>query len=96
MLIAANARRTADVVAGHLPDVRYVPAEATYLAWLDCTATRFAGDPATALLEQASLAVTDGATFGANGRGCIRLNLGTSPAILDEILDRVVRVLGAA
>ena len=38
--------------------------------------------------------MTDGAGFGANGRGFIRLNLGTSPAIIDEVLERVVRVMG--
>ena len=93
-VIAANAGRTADVVRQHLPRVRHVPPQATYLAWLDCTATPVADDPAKALLESARLAVTDGAGFGANGRGFIRLNLGTSPVILDEVLDRVVRVVG--
>lgn len=95
-VIAANVDRTAEVVREQLPLVRHVPPQATYLAWLDCTATPVAEDPAKALLEGARLAVTDGAGFGANGRGFIRLNLGTSPAILDEVLDRVVRVVGGA
>lgn len=95
-VIAANVERTAQVVRERLPLVRHVPPRATYLAWLDCTATPVAQDPARALLETARLAVTDGAGFGANGRGFIRLNLGTSPAILDEALARVVRVIGGA
>ena len=93
-VIAANVDRTAEVVRAQLPLVRHVPPQATYLAWLDCTATPVAEDPAKALLEGAQLAVTDGAGFGANGRGFIRLNLGTSPAIIDEVLERVVRVMG--
>ena len=93
-VIAANVERTAEVVRAQLPLVRHVQPRATYLAWLDCTATAVAEDPAKALLDRAQLAVTDGAGFGASGRGFIRLNLGTSPAILDEVLDRVVRVVG--
>ena len=62
----ASSDRTAEVVRAQLPLVRHVPPQATYLAWLDCTATPVAEDPAKALLERAQLAVTDGAGFGAD------------------------------
>ena len=31
----------------------------------------------------------DGANFGEAGVGCVRLNFGTSPTILDQILARL-------
>jgi bifunctional pyridoxal-dependent enzyme with beta-cystathionase and maltose regulon repressor activities len=31
----------------------------------------------------------EGATFGEAGVGCVRLNFGTSPKILDQILTRL-------
>ena len=34
-----------------------------------------------------------GATFGTQGRGFVRLNFATSPAILREIVSRIARVV---
>jgi cystathionine beta-lyase len=39
------------------------------------------------------VAVSSGPTFGTGGEGFVRLNFGTSPAILAEILDRMSRAL---
>ena len=65
--------------------------EATYLAWLDYRhLTR--PDETTAhqhLLERAKVALSNGADFGKAGEGHVRLNFGTSAAVLDEILGRL-------
>jgi cystathionine beta-lyase len=45
------------------------------------------------LLERARVGLSDGATFGAPGLGCVRLNFATSRAILTEILERMARTL---
>ena len=74
----------------HLPDVRYQPGAGTYLAWLDVRDTPVAHDPAAAYLR-AGVACSDGASFGPAGAGHVRLNLATSPAVLEEAVVRMGR-----
>ena len=48
-----------------------------------------AADPAAAFLARARVAVTSGAGFGEQGRGFVRLNMGTSPDLLQEVVRRM-------
>ncbi|MFI9722998.1 MalY/PatB family protein [Streptomyces sp. NPDC052396] len=89
-----NRRLLADLVRRHLPGVRYRPPQGTYLAWLDCRAAGLAADPAAAFLERGRVALTDGAAFGTGGAGHVRLNLATSPEVLDEAVRRMAAALG--
>lgn len=73
-----------------LPGVELRAPEATFLAWLDCRGIDTGGlDPATFFLAQAKVALSDGRQFGAAGDGFVRLNFGTSPALLAEIVERM-------
>ena len=51
--------------------------------------------PAAKLLEQGAVAVSEGSEFGTNGQDHVRLNFGTSEAVLNEILDRLTPYLRA-
>lgn len=88
-----NRRRIEDFVAERWPEVRYRVPEATFLAWLDFRALGLAPSPQRFFLERARVALSDGAAFGAPGRGFARLNFGTSGALLREILERLDRAL---
>jgi cystathionine beta-lyase len=66
--------------------------EATYLAWLDCRGLNV-GDPYDFFLKRARVALNDGATFGAGGKGFLRLNFGCPRATLVEALTRMKGVL---
>jgi cysteine-S-conjugate beta-lyase len=79
-----------DVVAA-TPGLACVPAEATYLAWIDCRGTGL-GDPQAAC-EAAGLGPSDGREFGTPG--FIRLNTGCPTARLEEALRRLGRACGA-
>jgi cystathionine beta-lyase len=46
-------------------------------------------DPAARFLDRARVAVTSGTGFGEQGRGFVRLNMGTSPDLLQEIVRRM-------
>jgi cysteine-S-conjugate beta-lyase len=87
--IAGNRELLAGVLAEHLPGVGYVPPEASFLAWLDCRALGLGDDPAAVFLERGRVALSPGPDFGAAGRGYVRLNMGTSPEILGEIVRRM-------
>ncbi|MEU3830492.1 aminotransferase class I/II-fold pyridoxal phosphate-dependent enzyme [Streptomyces sp. NPDC029080] len=91
--LRANRRLLADLLAGHLPDVRVHPAEATFLAWLDCRALGLGDDPAGAFLERGRVALSSGLPFGTGGSGHARLNLATSPDILTEAVRRMAAAL---
>ena len=69
-----------------------IPA-ATYLLWTDWRHFELGSDPAAFLLERAKVALSPGRDFGPSGEGFLRLNFGTSRAILDEAIDRIATAL---
>jgi len=87
--IRDNRRLLADLLAEQLPGIRVHPAEATYLAWLDCRALGLGDDPAQVFLDRGRVALTAGPPFGTGGAGHARLNLATSPGILTEAVRRM-------
>jgi cysteine-S-conjugate beta-lyase len=72
-----------------LPAVRWHPPEATFLAWLDCTALGADNQPRELFLSRGRVAVEPGLRFGAAGAGFVRLNFGTGAEILDEATARM-------
>ena len=82
-----------DYVRQRWPGVRITMPRGTYLAWLDFTQLEFEKSPYDFFLEKAKVALSDGALFGENGKGHVRLNFGTSRRILKQGLDRMDRAL---
>jgi cystathionine beta-lyase len=78
-----------DYVTKNMPGVRITLPKATYLAWLDFTQLNLEKSPYNFFLEKAKVALSDGAIFGENGQGHVRLNFGTSRKILRQGLDRM-------
>jgi cysteine-S-conjugate beta-lyase len=91
--LEGNRARIRAYLAEHLPDVRFLPPQATYLAWLDCRAWDLGDELWRTVLNRGRLALNDGRDFGPGGRDCLRLNFATSRAILDDALDRLRRAL---
>jgi len=87
-----NRRLLADLLGELLPAVRYRLPEGTYLAWLDFRALQLPTEPAEFWLREARVALSAGRLFGASGAGHARLNLATSP----HLLDRLVRAMADA
>lgn len=80
-------------VTEHMPAVRLTIPDATYLAWLDFTQTDIHGSPYEFFLKNAKVAASEGKIFGKAGAGHIRLNFGTSRALLKRGLDRLNKAL---
>jgi iduronate 2-sulfatase len=72
------------------PGLSCVPAEATYLSWIDCRGTGC--DDPQAACEAAGLGPSDGREFGAPG--FIRINTGCPTPRLEEALRRLRRAFG--
>lgn len=85
-----NRRLLSALLDKHLPGVGYRPGEGTFLAWLDCRALGLGDDPAAVFLERGRVALNPGPSFGTGGAGHVRLNLATSPEILEEAVRRMV------
>jgi cysteine-S-conjugate beta-lyase len=89
----ANRRLLTDLIARELPGVRYIEPQASYLAWLDCAALELGPDPVGVFLERGRVALTRGRDFGPDSAAFVRVNMGTSAAILTEIVQRMRRAL---
>jgi cystathionine beta-lyase len=81
-LLDENRHALTGLLADHLPGVGYEPPRATYLAWIDCTALAIGDDPADVFRER-GVELSPGPQFGPQGAGHVRLNLATSPAVLE-------------
>jgi len=88
--LTANRDALSAFVEERMPGVRLYPAEATYLAWLDCSALGLPdNDPFTWFLEKARVGLGDGRNFGPPGEGFVRLNFGCPRSLLLEGLQRM-------
>ncbi len=85
----ANRRLLGELLAEHLPEVRYRMPDATFLAWLDMRDLDWGDDPAAHALEHAKVALSNGPPFGPAGTGFARLNLACSPEVLTEAVTRL-------
>ena len=90
----ANRHLLAELLAERLPEVRYRPPDATYLAWMDCRELGLGDDPASVFLGQGRVYLNSGLDFGPEGAGHVRLNFATSPAMLDEATARMAKAIG--
>lgn len=88
-----NRKLLGELLAEGLPEARYHPPEAGYLAWLDLRALDLGNDPSLPILERGRLAVSPGPQFGREGNGFVRLNFGTTPALVEEAVARVARAV---
>ncbi|WP_062389118.1 MalY/PatB family protein [Demequina iriomotensis] len=81
-----------DLLAQHAPQVDYLVPEGTYLTWLDF-GTMLGEVPSHALMTHGRLALNVGTDFGTGGAGHARMNIATSPAILEEAVRRIAHTL---
>ncbi len=93
-VIDHNRALLAELLADKLPEVGYTPPRAGYLTWLDLRAFDLGDDPSEALLERGRVALNPGPAFGPQGVGHARLNIGTSPALVEEAVKRIGKAVG--
>jgi len=87
--IENNIELTLDFLAGHLPDIKVMRPEASYLIWLDCSAY---GEDNQALydkLRAAKVELNSGIKYGHEGHLKMRINVACPEALLREGLNRV-------
>ncbi|MEI8598565.1 aminotransferase class I/II-fold pyridoxal phosphate-dependent enzyme [Vibrio sp. M60_M31a] len=84
-----------EFVNQHLPRLSVVQQEATYLAWIDCRQLDMPSEKiGEKLITEGALMLNQGAVYGTQGEGYIRLNMACPRAQLLDGLKRIARVLG--
>ncbi len=88
-----NRRHLSNLLQQHIPKARYIEPEASYLAWVDCSELSLGPDPAAHFLSRGRVALEAGYKFGKEGEQYVRVNMGTSRAMLTEIVNRMAAAL---
>jgi cysteine-S-conjugate beta-lyase len=91
--LAANRLLLGDLLAAELPKIKWMPPEASYLAWLDCRALDLGDNPAQTFRERGRVALSPGLSYGPEGAGFVRLNFGTSPEHVTDAVRRMARAI---
>ena len=92
-ILDRNRALLAELLAAALPEIRYRPPEAGYLAWLDCRELGLDRDPYAVFLDRGRVALSPGPGFGPGGAGHARLNIATTRALLEEAVARMARAV---
>ena len=88
--IAENHQLVADYLAANVPGVRKVPAEGTYLAWLDCRALDLSeAEIMRRLVETGGVGLYGGSEFGPDSEGFFRMNVACPRAYLARGLEGI-------
>lgn len=88
--VEGNVEFVDSYLRANCPAVKAVLPEVSFLVWLDFSALGLSQQELMRfLVDEAHVALNDGAMFGRQGTGYVRLNVGTPRAVLREALDHI-------
>ncbi len=89
-----NFRYLDQYLASQVPELKVIKPEGTYLVWVDCRGLGIEHSELNRiLLQEARVYLDDGAVFGEQGIGFLRINIACPRSILAEALIRMVGAL---
>ena len=84
----------AQYLAKHIPKIKLIQPEGTYLLWLDCRELGMTDNELRQFfIHQAKVGMNPGTVFGEGGSGFMRMNIGTSRLVVKEALERIYKAL---
>lgn len=85
-----NADFAIEYVKKHIPEIKITKPEGTFLLWLDCRGLGLNQEELNNLMiKKAKVLLNDGSTYGREGIGFLRLNIGCPRAMVEEALKRI-------
>lgn len=85
-----NIKFAEEYIKTNIPKIKFAKAEATYLLWLDCRELNLSQeDLVDFFVNDAKLALNDGSTFGDEGIGYMRMNLGCPRSVIEKALSQL-------
>ncbi|WP_438013153.1 MalY/PatB family protein [Psychrobacter raelei] len=91
--IEKNIELTVDYLAKHLPDIKVMRPEASYLIWLDCSAYADDNQALYDSLRDAKVELNAGISYGNEGHLKMRINVACPESVLLEGLARIKQAL---
>lgn len=92
--IESNADYAVDYIENNIKDIRVKKPEGTFLLWLDCRKLGLNHDELHKhMIEEGKILLNDGFTFGTEGDGFLRLNIGCPRETLIEGLKRIEKAV---
>lgn len=92
--LADNVDFALEYFCSELPDIQVCKPEGSFLLWLDMRDTGFSHEECgERLLKRGKIGLNDGLTFGEEGRGFRRMNIGCPRSVLGEGLERIKTAL---
>ena len=89
-----NVRFVEDYCREHIPGIRPLRPQASFLVWLNCRGLELSHDKLLELfIDKAHLALNDGEMFGPGGEGFMRLNVGTPRSVLCQALEQLAKAV---
>ena len=83
-----------DFVQQHLPRIKLIEPEGTYLLWLDCRALGLDDQQLKQFfVQKAGVGLSPGVLFGAQGSGFMRMNIGAPRSIIAQALENIACAL---
>ncbi|CAH0118678.1 Cystathionine beta-lyase PatB [Paenibacillus sp. CECT 9249] len=90
--LQGNVQFAIDYLERHLPQVKAIRPEGTYLLWVDYrNLVGSAEEIKDLMFKQAKVAFTEGSIYGETGLGYIRINYACPRSVLHEALERFCR-----
>jgi cystathionine beta-lyase len=84
----------ATYLAAHLPQIKLIAPEGTYLLWLDCRGLGMSDHELKHFfVHKAGLGLSPGTLFGEAGSGHMRMNIGAPKQTIANALDNISKVL---
>ena len=93
--IQGNIDFTDEYLKANIPAIRMIRPQASYLIFLDCRELRLSQKELVSFfVDDAHLALNDGAMFGKEGEGFMRLNVACPRSVLKQALDQIKQAYG--
>ena len=92
--IDGNMQYVVEFIKERLPMIKTTKPEGTYLMWLDFNGVGIPQDKIQEfLINEAKVAMNDGATFGENGKGFFRMNLACPRYMVEEAMEKIEKAI---
>lgn len=92
--IEGNIEETRSLLQELAPEIKMVTPEASFLVWLDCRGLGLDHNRLIDMfVDKAHLALNDGAMFGAEGEGFMRMNIGCPRSLLRHAVQSLANAL---
>ena len=84
----------AQYLSNHLPQIRLIPAQGTYLLWLDCRALGMTdAELKHFFVHKVGIGLSQGIQFGEAGSGFMRMNIATPRQTIQAALESIKKAL---